>query len=339
MTSFENILAFSQLREHLTEEQQNEIARALGTTLEEVERRMVGKDKEDEFVLILLFMEVCKSLSGFDEGISKLFTTATADLIVELKSNKKFLLEIKHTDKEKYSISSGNLNRRIDYADSFGLDLYFAISIKGLWMLFDSEYLKRKNGKIDINDYMHSKLDEILGTCSYMFPSGLSIKSVYMKDHPKALGIGHPEYGKLVSYELQYRGKRIFRAKGKNSSYEGASMILEALQDRMSIVHQQIEKNADVTVVTESFPQKTDGQPIFNTISEYEFLLATVRHTVNDNGTTYTAATAMETLKSDKTIARFQLGHIRGIMSMLVTNGVPIYYTRSSKIYEVPPIT
>ena len=30
------------------------------------------KNKEDEFILILLFMEVCKSITAFDEGVSQL---------------------------------------------------------------------------------------------------------------------------------------------------------------------------------------------------------------------------------------------------------------------------
>lgn len=80
-------------------------------------------------------MDICKSITGFDEGVSQLLKTATSDLLVELKNGEKFMLEIKHTDKEKYSISGGNLNTRIEYANKLGLKLLFAISIKGCWML------------------------------------------------------------------------------------------------------------------------------------------------------------------------------------------------------------
>ena len=67
--------------------------------LQEIERRLVGKNKEDEFILILLFMEVCKSITAFDEGVSQLLKTATSDLLVELQNEKKFMLEIKQLTK------------------------------------------------------------------------------------------------------------------------------------------------------------------------------------------------------------------------------------------------
>lgn len=68
--------------------------------LQEIEKRLVGKNKEDEFVLILIFMEVCKNITAFDEGVSQLLKTATSDLLVELRNGNKFMLEIKHTEKE-----------------------------------------------------------------------------------------------------------------------------------------------------------------------------------------------------------------------------------------------
>lgn len=82
---------------------------------------MVGKNKEGEFVLILLFMEVCKSIMAFDEGVSQLLKAATSDLLVELQNGNKFMIEIKHTDKERYSISTRNPQKRIDYASKYGL--------------------------------------------------------------------------------------------------------------------------------------------------------------------------------------------------------------------------
>jgi len=89
MSDFNKILAFQQMMPYLNKEQQEQLADTLGMDLKEIERRLVGKNKEDEFVLILLFMEVCKSITGFDEGVSQLLSTATSDLLVELKNTKK----------------------------------------------------------------------------------------------------------------------------------------------------------------------------------------------------------------------------------------------------------
>jgi hypothetical protein len=334
MSDFNKIMAFQQMMPYLNKEQQEKLATTLGMDLQEIERRLVGKNKEDEFVLILLFMEVCKSITAFDEGVSQLLKTATSDLLVELQNGNKFMLEIKHTEKEKYSISMGNLQKRTDYASKYGLDLYFAISIKGYWMLFSAEYLKEKKGKIEVSDLMKSKLDETLGCVSYVFPKGMRIKSVYSTDETvKSTGIQFSPYGKLVSYELYYNDRKIFRVKGKNSPYIGYTMILEALQDRLSMDTQTIEQSGSYTVINESFSND------FNAISEYKFLLSPIEHTVYDGEEKYTAHTYIENAKVDANLLkmRFQVGHIRGMMQYLADNGIEIMYIRNSLIYKLNP--
>ena len=54
------------------------------------------------------------------------------------------LLEVKHTDKEIFKISQGNLQKRKSFADRCNLPLRFAISLKGLWGLFTVETLLEK---------------------------------------------------------------------------------------------------------------------------------------------------------------------------------------------------
>lgn len=334
MSDFNKVLAFQQMMPYLTKEQQEELATTLGMDLKEIERRLVGKNKEDEFLLILLFMEACKSITAFDEGVSQLLKTATSDLLVELQNGNKFMLEIKHTDKERYSISMGNFEKRINYAGKYGLELFFAISIKGYWMLFNAEYLKEKKGKIDISDLMKSKLDETLGCISYVFPKGLRIKSVYSTDKTvKTTGIQFPPCGKLVSYELYYNDRKIFRVKGKNSPYIGYTMILEALQDRMSMDTQIIQQSGSYTVINESFSKD------FNAISEYKFLLSPIEHTVYDGEEKYTAHTYIENAKVDANLLkmRFQVGHIRGMLQYLADNGIEIMYIRNCLIYKLNP--
>lgn len=332
MSDFNKVLAFQNIMPYLDGDKQVELAKTLGMDISEIERRLVGKNKEDEFILILLFMDVCKSISAFDEGISQLLQTATSDLLIELKSGEKFMLEIKHTDKERYSISGGNLNKRIDYAKKLGLKLFFSISIKGYWMLFDSDYLKSKNGKIDISDLTKSKLDEKLGCLSFLFPKDIKIKSVYSKINKKSIGIEFKPHGYLISYELYYKNNRIFRVKGANSSYKGYCMILEALQDRLSMDKQDIKQSGDFTIITEEFTND------FNCISEYKFLLAPIEHTIYDSKNKYTPHTYIEQAKVDKNLLenRFKLGHIRGMMQYLANNGVDIKYIKNNKIYQLP---
>ena len=332
MSDFNKILAFQQIMPYLNKEQQDELATTLGMDFEKIKCRLVGKNKEDEFVLILLLMDVCKSITGFDEGLSQLLKTATSDLLVELKNGKKFMLEIKHTEKTKYTISMGNLQKRIDYANKYNLELFFAISIKGFWMFFDSEYLKSKSGKIDLSDMTKSILDEILGCVSYIFPKNLRIKTVYSTDeNVKSTEIQFEPYGKMVSYELYYNSRKIFRVKGEKSPYLGCMLALEALQDRMSIDKQSIEHSGNYTIINESFTND------FNSISEYLFLLSPIAHTKNDNNELYTAHTYIERAKEDSSIMNMhvRLNYIRSLMQYLVNNGVEIMYTKKNQIYKI----
>lgn len=331
MSDFSKIVAFQGIMPYLSQDEQNKLAQTLGMSIEEINKRLVGKNKEDEFILILLFMDICKSITGFDEGVSQLLKTATSDLLIELKNGEKFMLEIKHTDKEKYSISGGNLNRRIEYANKLGLKLFFAISIKGYWMLFDSEYLKNKSGKIDFSDYTKSILDEKLGCVSYIFPKNLRIKTVYSKSNKNSIGIRFDPYGYLISYELYYKDKKIFRIKGKNSPIKGYSMILEALQDRLSMDKQSIKHSGEFTIINEEFTND------FNSISEYKFLLAPIEHMIYDSENKYNPHTYIEKAKEDKSMLdnRFTLEHIRGMMQYLVDNDVDIKYIKNTYIYQL----
>lgn len=333
MSDFNKILAFQQIMPYLSKDQQESLANVLNMDMQEAKRRLVGKNKEDEFLVILLFMGVCKSISGFDEGISQLLRSATSDLLIELKNGDKFMLEIKHTDKERYSISSGNLEKRIDFAHKYGLKLYFAISIKGYWMLFDETYLKKRNGKIDFSDLTKSDLDRMLGCVSYIFPKSIRIKSVYSTTAIKTMGVQFEPHGKLVSYELYYGNKRIFRVKGTNSPFFGYIILLGALQDRLSIDTQKIEKSGDFTIINESFSDD------FNAISEYKFLLAPIEHTAHGGNEKYTAHTYIEKAKEDDRLLkmRFQKKQVREMMQYMADNGVDLMYIKNNLIYQINP--
>lgn len=110
-------------------------------------------------------------------------------------------------------------------------------------------------------------------------------------------------------------------------------MILEALQDRLSMDTQTIEHSGDYTIINEFFTSD------FNAISEYKFLLAPIEHTAYDGDNKYTAHTYIEKAKEDSNLLnmRFQLGHIRGMMQYLVDNGVEILYIKNNLIYKLNP--
>ena len=113
----------------------------------------------------------------------------------------------------------------------------------------------------------------------------------------------------------------------------GYTMLLEALQDRLSLDKQDIKQSGDYTIINESFTND------FNAISEYKFILAPIEHIVNDSGEKYTAHTYIENAKADTGLLdmRFQLTHIRGMMQYLADNGVEIMYIRNNRIYKLNP--
>lgn len=308
------------------------ICEELGVTEDEIKQRLSGKKKEDEFVIFLLFMDVCKSLTAFDEGISKVFTTSTSDLLIQLKNGKKFILEIKSTKNGKYKISGGNLEKKIDYAKSFDLPLYFAVNISNRWMLFDSEYIKKKGGAITIaDDYLNSTLDEVIGTMTYLFPPGMMIRTVYKKEYNEVMPIINEEYGGLVSYTFSYKDNIIFRVEETKNPCFFCMIVLQALQDQMSIANQEVEHNGETTIVIE----KSENNLC---VSEYDFIFAMFKHMINPSGETYSISDVLEELKDEPNKYFVQVNSVRQVIQYLVDNGSVIFKIKGENIYEIPKI-
>lgn len=326
------ILAFNQLVLNKTESEKVELAKLHGIDLNEYNLRIRGKEKEAEFLLILKSMGCLKHLEAYDEGVSHITGEYTPDFQVELSDGYKMMVEVKHTDKDVYHISSGNLLRRIEFANRHKLPLRFAVSIKGLWGLFTTDSLVAKGGKLTISDFTGEKSvswwDQELETCSYMFPKNLKIRSVYSNNHKKAMDISFPPYGQLVSYELYCDDRKVFRMKGTNSQYLSYVFYLEALQNRLANSKQIIVQNEYVTVITDFSDDES-----FCIIPEYEFLIAPLGHLykrVDGDMVRYTPQSAVAEknfIHPDKLMLRF-------IISDLVAKGMNIQVFKDSIGYR-----
>lgn len=305
---------------------------------EEFNKRSKGLYREDEFLLMLILADVYSEIEGADEQLSKIYNTHTSDLKVTFKKGvgkgQRYYIEVKHTDKEEYKISKGNLQKRIDYAKDNGLSLLFAISIKGFWMLFSEDYLQKRNGKITVKDFKASKLDDYLDCCSYMFLEGTEIKSVYDKEAGNEnLGIYYKEYGSLISYELLFRGKRIFKLHSKNNPKYIFTFVLEALQDRLSLDKQVIEQKGSRTIIREIQTEQSQF------ISEAFFELAFIPHMLK--GRTREEALS-EYLNNyiDDCSKRHNISPalIRGVMLSLYELGLVMYCCINWEIYDLSEI-
>ena len=321
----------------MDEESQKDLLSKLGLTESEVNKRLVGKKKEDEFLLFLMLLDVCESIIPIDESITQILGESSCDFIIQMKnSNEMFMLEVKHTDEEEYKISMGNLEKRIKYANDKNYKLYFAISIKGFWMVFDQDYIKNNNGKIGVKDGIHSELDTLFSTCSYLFLGSIKIRTIYSKkNHKKQTFIYHKDYGHLIAYEFYFNDKLVFNIKGKNSKYLPYTTILEALQDRISCSNQEIKKDKDGITVIEEF----DNNP--NMITEYTFLLSIINHITYDDNNTYDAHLLIKESKLSKSylINKDLILILRAVIYHLaVEKGLAITYQIKDKGYYFPKI-
>lgn len=314
------IIAFHTLVIGKEESEKRRLAEIHEIDFEEYKRRIVGKEKETEFLVILRALKALKHIEAYDEEVSRITDEKTSDYKVELADGYKMLIEVKHTDKEKYSISNGNLQARMDFAKAMNLPLRFAISIKGYWGLFTAEYLQSKNGKITLSDFisekgMTSTWDNELETCSFLFPKNIQIKSVYAHNHHKSLGVSFDPYGELVSYELSCNGKRIIRVKGKNSKDLSTMILIEGLQDRLANCEQEIYQDNGYTIIIDKTQE-------INMIPEYQFLLAIIEHMnlseldTRDDNISY--------VSTQKDFQYPTLEYVRSAMSILVQNGLDI---------------
>lgn len=326
------LLAFNQLIIDMTEDERKKLALSLNIDYEEYKKRIVGKEKEADFIIILKSLEVLKHFEAYDEGFSHITGEYTPDFKIEMNDGYKMLLEVKHTDKDMFKISQGNLQKRMDFANRQNLPLRFAISLKGLWGLFTVETLLEKNGKLTFDDFRGEKscswLDIELATCSYMFEKQIKIRSIYSTNHPKKMDIGFEPYGQLISYELYYDDKKIFRLKGKNSPFIQHSVYLEALQDRVANTHQDIEHSGEFTIITE-YTDKNMAQ----IIPEYEFVIAPITHLckeINSKQIKYSSQLAI----SEREFNYLSVRRLRFILSELVDLGLDITVFRNNNGYK-----
>ena len=161
-----------------------------------------------------------------------------------------------------------------------------------------------------------------------MFQKQVKIKSVYSTNHAKSMGIQFEPYGQLISYELYYGDKRIFRAKGKDNKFIQHIIYLEALQDRVANINQNIEQQGEFTIITE-FSDKSVG----NIIPEYEFVLSPIKHLckeISSKQIKYNSQLAI----SERDFKYLSVRMLRFYLSELVNLGLEIIVFRNNYGYK-----
>ncbi|MGG1940386.1 hypothetical protein ABFY57_11920 [Paenibacillus polymyxa] len=328
-TSIEKIKAFHSIKGFLTEEQRKEVSTMLGLNSTDLGKRLWGKDNEVEFILMIHLLEWCKSIVGFEEGVAKLTNTVASDLLVELVNGDKIIVEIKSTEKDKYSISVNNFNEKKQFAKSMGSKLYFAIKMAGYWTLFSSDYLEKKDRKISLDhDFINSEFNQIFGDRTFLFPKGLRISSIYSKNAKKHLGLQNSDYGYLVSYKIEFWNKKIIKINSSKHEKYFLIFLFENLQDIMSIQNQNIISiDSDRTIITEELT----GEMTQMNLSS--FILSPIRHLMSDLGHVFDFSQYLTDL-IDGTKHLITRQHILYAISFLNDMGYSVFENRENNIYD-----
>lgn len=290
-TTIEELHHYRQMAKNLTPAKRIELKRLINIT-EDDEKRLVGLDNEDEFVVMIYTLEWVKSFSGVDESIAQITRTKTTDLFVETKTGKKLSIEVKSSKENEIKFTRKLVEDKIAYSQEHSHECYFAIKLNGHWMLFSGDYILKKDCKISLEkDFLKSEMNSVFGERLFFFGKGLEIITNYSKSKGGICGITN-EYGNAVRIAIKANGKRFFLITPTNPQYVFVSIALESLENTMSNQEQIINYvDSDKTVVIERLKED-----LFVTFSS--ILMAPILHTVNTSlSENFTFQTYIEELK------------------------------------------
>ncbi|TSA23881.1 hypothetical protein D4R71_07895 [bacterium] len=319
MSDIEKLVAYNNVRSYLNTNQQKELLKNLNIDESNLKTRLRGLSIESEFYTILHLLKSCKHILSFDESTSVLCNSYSPDCLLVLADNSKIFVEIKSKEEFKYKISGGNLKKKIAFAKSFGIKLYFVIKFKFYWGLFSSDYLISKKGKLQIpDDYRNSEFENFFNSKTIIFPEGIKTKSYYSKNKDALLSIKHPEYGNLFKYEFFYNEDLIFTVEMKNKNDAIKSVVLELLHDAMNQQHKEIIpiNQNDIVIIRKL---------LRNTMCwDYQFLFAHVTHVLTDLGLRYDTTSYYKNLVEEKGKSYFTIELLFTVLKQLIDSGVPV---------------
>lgn len=314
----ERLKAFHQVESFLDDETRLLLIEKLSLEDSNLENRLPGLRVEDEFALMLYFLNECKHIISLDETTSVLtHESYQSDYIIHFKNDKKIMIEVKSTAKNKYKISKSNFDKRMLFAKDMGLELYFALKIKGHWSLFSSDYLIEKDYKINYeDDLQNSILCETLNSQMLLIPKGLKAESIYSKNTSNGLMVQHVEYGELISYKLFFNDKLIIEVSPEEQNYLHTIFIIELWHDFMSanLISKTISK-------TETLVTETSKENFIN--YDFQYFMSTINHTINNGNNRYNSTSFLKYIATNKDIALTK-EMLFMTLDELVALGVPV---------------
>ncbi|MED2737118.1 hypothetical protein [Bacillus toyonensis] len=326
----EKIKAYHSVKSFLKEDQRNAIAEMLNLSEEDLTRRMNGKEAEYEFLFRSYCLGGIKDIIAFEEGVSRLSKTVATDFLFVLKDGRRLAIEVKSTQKQPWKISKKLLESKKEFANLMNAELYFAIRVHSYWIFLSANYIEANGYKVDYTkDFFYCEF-HILGERTFMIFDSFKILSVYTRDVNKAIHekIGHPEYGYLQKYNVEFNNKKIFKISRNSKDKFKISTILEAIQDSAARNDQKVEKlDSNRTLVIEETPPKA-------TFTLSHLLVAPIFHMINDLDISYDFSTFITEMVDEKDKPTIMPNEVIYVLAKLYKSGVYIGDVRGKDVIK-----
>jgi len=316
----ERLKAFHHIESFLDEETNLLLKKKLNLENSNLENRLPGLKVEDEFALILHFFNNCKHIISIDETTSILTDESyQSDFIIHFKDGKKIMVEVKSSKDNKFKISQKNLEKRRTFADDLGYELYFALRLKGYWMLFHNDYLIENNYKIETQkDMNNSTFLTMFDAVIYIIPKDVKVESKYSLEQSKSRGLGirHGEYGELISIKLFYQDTLIFEVSAENKEHLPECLLFELWYD-MLLDNIVFEKLDELTV--KSINKTTDELMTL----DFKYFLSSINHMFNVYDKRHESSSFLKLLASNVDVS-LNKERLEILFSRLIELGIPI---------------
>jgi len=323
----EKITAFKNICPYLEVKRQEELVRELGIDGVDLERRLEGLRNEDEFVLVLHFLRCCKHLIPFEEGVSQLTGTAAPDLLIQLHSGEKLLVEVKSSEKDFLKLGTGRVKKYMAVAEDLGFPLYFALKQRGVWGLFSAEHVLAQTGKMClVEDFTKSEFDAKFGNQWYALPKGLEFHHLYDRD---GHGLVQSNHGPLVRCDVRYGGKRIMRATRTDSNMFAAHMLRGVVIRGETIGPESGRRRGSFTKLVHrlAFPMM---------LADYHLYLHLIQSTSREGGAMYDRTAYLKALQGrDEPVT---VDVVRSVFRFLESGGLTVLRVATSAPSRTEPV-
>lgn len=321
MSDIEKLKAFHQVSQYLPPEKRAALLNDMELPTQGIEQRLRGLTTEQEFALILYFLDCCKHIVAIDEYGSALTEASyQSDFLLMMNDGQKIFLEVKSQDTDHFKISSGNLSKRLEFARDIGYALYFAIRIGGFWTLITGNDLLGLEGKISKDDAIgSSSFASFFGCYTYLIPKGLRIESTYSKDMEDGpfTGIESQDYGHLKHYAVFHDSTLLFEIRPDNMEKLFFSICLEHVHDYTANHSMSVEE------VSPQMTKTIETVDVDLLMMEYNFFLTSVLHVIDDRRINYNFTSYLRELAAKNTHA-YRVDALRVVINELIRAGAPI---------------